>query len=64
MTYEELTREIATRSITQLPGILQRVVRLCSIQPVFKDKEAMLNFVSKSWDMNGVGLAELRKDGQ
>lgn len=61
MTYEELTREIADRPITQLPGLLQRITRLCAIKPVFKDKAAMLRFVGKAWDMGGVGLAELRK---
>lgn len=62
MNYEEICLEIRDRPITQLPGLLQRVVRLCAIQPVFKDKAAMLKFVDKAWDMGGVGNAELRND--
>jgi len=60
MTYDELSREISSRPITQLPGLLQRMIRLCSIKPVFKDKVAMLRFVEQAWEMGGVGEAELR----
>jgi restriction alleviation protein Lar len=60
--YEQLTREISSRSISQLPGLLQCVVRMCSIQPVFKDKEAMLRFVDRAWKMGGVGNAEMRQE--
>lgn len=61
MSYEDLKREISERSITQLPGLLQHVVRLCSIKPVFNGKEAMLRFAGKAWDLGGVGQAELRE---
>lgn len=64
MDYEELKRELSDRSITQLPGLLLHITRLCAIKPVFKDKEAMLRFVNKAWDMGEVGQAELRKDSQ
>lgn len=50
MNYEELKQEISSRSITQLPGLLQHVVGLCSIKPVFKDKAAMMRFVDTAWD--------------
>lgn len=60
MTYEELSRELSNRPITQLPGLLQRIVRLCSIKPVFKDKAALLRFVEQASEMGGVGDAELR----
>lgn len=62
MNYEELKREISSRSISQLPGLLQHVTRLCSIKPVFKDKESAMRFVERAWDMGGVGEAELRKE--
>lgn len=60
MSYEELKREISERSITQLPGLLQHVARLCGIKPVFKDKESMLSFVGRAYDMGPAGEAELR----
>lgn len=56
MSYEELKREISERSITQLPGLLQHITRLCSIKPVFKDKAAAMRFVETAWDME----AEMR----
>lgn len=49
MTYEELKNEISDRSITQLPGLLQHIVRNCAIKPVFVDKEAMLRFCGTAW---------------
>lgn len=61
MNYEELKREISERSITQLPGLLQHVARLCGIKPVFKDREAMLAFVGRAYDMGPAGEAELRE---
>lgn len=60
MTYEELSREICSRPITQLPGLLQSLVRTCSTKPVFTDKAAMLRFVDRAWDMGAVGYPELR----
>jgi hypothetical protein len=54
MSYEELIREISSQSVSQLPGILMRVVRLCVIKPVFRNRAAMLSFVSRSWDAGGV----------
>lgn len=63
MTYEELSRELSSRSITQLLGLLQLTVRLSSIKPVFKDKVAMLRFVDEAWEMGGLGLAVLRGEG-
>ena len=62
MDYEELKRELSSRSISQLPGLLQHIARLCSIKPVFKNKEAMLGFAGRAWDMGGVGDAELRSN--
>lgn len=62
MTYEELKREISGRSITQLPGLLQHVVRLCAVKPVFKDKEALLRFASRAYDAGPVGESELRNE--
>lgn len=64
MNYEELSKEVTGAPLTWLPGLLQRLVRTCSIKPVFKNKEAMLSFVSRAWDMNGVGRAELRKGNE
>lgn len=62
--YEDFKREISNRSITQLPGLLQHITRICSIKPVFKDKEALLRFVGDAWDMGGVGMAELREESK
>jgi hypothetical protein len=62
MSYEELKRELSERSISQLPGLLQHVVRLCAIKPVFTNKGALLNFVDRAWDMGGVGITELRTE--
>lgn len=55
MSYEELKREISDRSISQLPGLLQHVARLCGIKPVFKDKESFLSFVGRAYDMGPAG---------
>jgi hypothetical protein len=63
MSYEELSREMTGAPLTWLPGLLQRLIRTCSIKPVFKDKAAFLRYCEKSWDMNGVGEAELRDGG-
>lgn len=61
MSYEELKREISERSVTQLPGLLQHVARLCGIRQVFISKDAMQNFVGRAYDLGPAGEAELRE---
>lgn len=50
LSYDDLKLEISERSISQLPGLVAHIIRLCAVKPVFVDKEAMLRFVAKAWD--------------
>lgn len=62
MSYEELKREISSRSTTQLAGLLMHVARLCGIKSVFKDKVSMLEAVGRAYEIGPVGEAELRDE--